>query len=162
MFVILFVAKDAGTYLGMVCSVLLSPAQLHAQMIFHSLFQPTEYNYMDAFEMNEVDGVIRTVIPLDRELVEVIRLGLVCEDLEATTEKQTATATLTILIEDTNDNDPQFRKPYYRRSLAENSKKGTTVASVVADDIDKNRTITYSMQVMLRTAVKCITNYLMI
>lgn len=124
----------------------LDPQNSEARNEEGTIVKPTEYNYMDAFEMNEVDGVIRTVVPLDRELVEVIRLGLICEDLEATTEKQTATATLTILIEDTNDNDPQFRKPYYRRSLAENSKKGTTVASVVADDIDKNRTITYSMQ----------------
>ncbi|MPC29093.1 Cadherin-23 [Portunus trituberculatus] len=124
----------------------LDPQNSEARNEEGAIVKPTEYNYMSAFEMNEVDGVIRTVIPLDREQVEMIRLGLICEDLEASTEKQTATATLTILIEDTNDNDPEFRKPYYRRSLAENSKKGTTVASVVADDIDKNRTITYSMQ----------------
>lgn len=121
---------------------------IHILHVCIFLSQPTEYNYMDAFEINETDGVIRTAMPLDREQVEVIRIGLVCEDLEASTGKQTATATLTIMVEDINDNDPQFRKPYYRRSVAENSKKGTTVVSVVADDIDKNRTITYSLQVL--------------
>lgn len=119
-----------------------------------SLPQPTEYNYMDAFEIDEVTGVIRIAKPLnreqplDREQVEVIRMSLLCEDLEASTGKQTATTTLTIIVEDTNDNNPQFRKPYYRRSVAENSKNGTTVVSVVADDIDKNRTITYALQVV--------------
>ena len=108
--------------------------------------------------MNAVDGIIRTVMPLDREQVEIIRLGLVCEDLEASTEKQTATATLTILVEDINDNNPQFRKTYYRRSVAENSKKGTTVASIVADDVDKNRTITYSMQVIIECCSEVLLN----
>lgn len=124
----------------------LDPYNSEARNEEGAIVKPSEYNYMDAFEINEVDGVIRTVMPLDREQVEVIRLGLVCEDLEASTEKQTATATLTIIVEDTNDNDPQFRKAFYRRSVAENSKKGTTVVSVVADDVDKNRTITYSLQ----------------
>ncbi|XP_050735758.1 cadherin-23-like isoform X6 [Eriocheir sinensis] len=124
----------------------LDPFNSEARNEEGSIVKPTEYNYMDAFEINEVDGVIRTAMSLDREQVEVIRIGLVCEDLEASTGKQTATATLTIIVEDTNDNDPQFRKPYYRRSVAENSKNGTTVVSVVADDIDKNRTIAYSLQ----------------
>lgn len=115
--------------------------------------QPSEYDYAGAFEISQVEGVIRTVRQLDREQVEVIRLGLVCEDIEAATEKQTATATLTLIVEDTNDNDPQFRKSFYRRSVAENAKKGTTIVTVVADDVDKNRTITYSLQVSCFTLV---------
>ncbi|XP_064108915.1 cadherin-23-like isoform X3 [Macrobrachium nipponense] len=111
-----------------------------------AIVKPSEYNYAEAFEISEVEGVIRTVSPLDREKVEVIRLALVCEDIEAATGKQTSTATLTVIVEDTNDNDPQFRKSFYRRSVAENAKKGTTIVTVVADDVDKNRTITYFLQ----------------
>lgn len=109
--------------------------------------QPTEYNFVGAFNISQVEGVIRTVSQLDREQVEMIRLGLVCEDLQAATGRQTATATLTVMVIDINDNDPQFRRPHYRRSVAENAKKGTTIATVVADDVDRNRTITYSLQV---------------
>ncbi|XP_071547486.1 cadherin-23 isoform X4 [Panulirus ornatus] len=111
-----------------------------------AIVKPSEYDYVGAFEISQVEGVIRTVRQLDREQVEVIRLGLICEDIEAATGKQTATATFTVIVEDTNDNDPQFRKSFYRRSVAENAKKGTTIVTVVADDVDRNRTITYSLQ----------------
>jgi len=55
---------------------------------------------------------------------------------------------LTIIIEDENDNNPKFRRPFYRRSITENSKNGVTIVNVVADDADKNRTITYSLEGM--------------
>jgi hypothetical protein len=55
-------------------------------------------------------------------------------------------AILTIIIEDENDNNPKFRRPFYRRSITENSKNGVTIINVVADDADKNRTITYSLE----------------
>lgn len=55
-------------------------------------------------------------------------------------------ALLTIIIDDENDNNPKFRRPYYRRSITENSKNGVTIINVVADDSDKNRTITYSLE----------------
>lgn len=111
------------------------------------ILQPTEYNFADAFEISEVEGVIRTASQLDREKIDVIRLALICEDQAAATQKQTATATLTIQVQDINDNDPKFRKSFYRRSVAENAKMGTTIVNVVADDVDKNRTITYSLHV---------------
>jgi ABC-type siderophore export system fused ATPase/permease subunit len=47
---------------------------------------------------------------------------------------------------DENDNNPKFRRPFYRRSVTENSKSGVTIVNVVADDVDKNRTITYSLE----------------
>lgn len=55
-------------------------------------------------------------------------------------------AKLTIQIEDVNDNNPKFRKPFYRLSVTENSKMGTVIGSVTADDPDKNRTITYTLE----------------
>lgn len=55
-------------------------------------------------------------------------------------------ATLNIIIEDENDNNPRFRRPFYRRSVTENSKNGVNIASIVADDADKNRSITYSLE----------------
>jgi len=63
-------------------------------------------------------------------------------------------AILTIIIEDENDNNPKFRRPFYRRSITENSKNGVTIVNVVADDADKNRTITYSLEGMFRNIVK--------
>lgn len=60
--------------------------------------------------------------------------------------RQTATATLTIVVDDENDNNPRFRKPFYRVSVPENSKNGANIATVIADDADKNRTMTYFVE----------------
>lgn len=68
------------------------------------------------------------------------------EDVAAVGEKQKVAAFLTILIEDVNDNNPKFRKPFYKRSIAENSPNGIPVLNVAAFDIDKNRTITYALE----------------
>lgn len=121
----------------------------HAVNRFRIIIQISEYDYVNAFEIGEEDGVIRLVRNLDREKVETIRLLVVCEDLETTQGPRSATTTLTVVVEDSNDNDPKFRKPVYRRSVAENAEKGMTIVTVIADDKDKNRTITYSLQVRL-------------
>ncbi|OXU32081.1 hypothetical protein TSAR_007838 [Trichomalopsis sarcophagae] len=111
-----------------------------------TLIRIQEYDYLAALELNAVDGLLRVVKLLDRERVETIRLGLVVEDLAAVKGIQTASATLNIVIEDENDNDPRFRRPFYRRYVTENSKNGVNIASIVADDADKNRTITYTFE----------------
>ena len=53
--------------------------------------------------------------------------------------------TLTIVLDDINDHDPQFNQPFYRRSVPENSKRGAPIVSLSADDSDLNRTITYGL-----------------
>lgn len=111
-----------------------------------TLIRIQEYDYLAAFELNALDGLLRVVRLLDRERVETIKLGLIVEDLAAVKEIQTASTTLNIIIEDENDNNPKFRRPFYRRSVMENSKNGVHIASIVADDPDKNRTITYSLR----------------
>ncbi|XP_018375495.1 PREDICTED: cadherin-23 [Trachymyrmex cornetzi] len=111
-----------------------------------TLIKVQEYDYLAALELNALDGLLRIVKLLDRERVETIRLGLVVEDLAAVRGLQTASATLSIIIEDENDNNPKFRRPFYRRSVTENSKNGVNIVNIVADDADKNRSITYSLQ----------------
>nr|XP_012151361.1 PREDICTED: cadherin-23 [Megachile rotundata] len=111
-----------------------------------TLIKIQEYDYLSALELNALDGLLRVVKLLDRERVETIRLGLVVEDLAAVKEVQTAFAILNIIIEDENDNNPRFRRPFYRRSVTENSKNGVNIVSIVADDADKNRSITYSLE----------------
>ncbi|XP_011499950.1 PREDICTED: cadherin-23 [Ceratosolen solmsi marchali] len=111
-----------------------------------TLIRIQEYDYLAALELNAVDGLLRVVKLLDREIVETIRLGLVVEDLAAVKGIQTASAILNVVIEDENDNNPKFRRSFYRRYVTENSKNGVHIASIVADDADKNRTITYTLE----------------
>lgn len=111
-----------------------------------TLIKLQEYDYLAALELNAIDGLLRVKRLIDREKVETIKLGLIVEDLAALKGAQSASATLNILIDDENDNNPRFRRPFYRRSITENSKNGVHIASIVADDADKNRTITYSLE----------------
>lgn len=83
---------------------------------------------------------------IDRERVEQIKLGVIVEDVGSETGKQIDSAFMTIIIEDVNDNNPKFRKPYYKRSITENSPNGIAILNVAAYDIDKNRTIHYALE----------------
>lgn len=85
---------------------------------------------------------------LDREKVETIKLVLTVEDMAAIEggPRQTASATLTVVIDDENDNNPKFRKPFYKTSIPENSKIGVNIATVIADDADKNKSMTYLLE----------------
>ncbi|CAB0015650.1 unnamed protein product [Nesidiocoris tenuis] len=106
----------------------------------------SEINLEACLELDQNDGTLRVARPIDREEVETIKLIINVEDLEAQKGKQTVSAVLNVVIEDENDNNPEFRKPFYKRSVTENSQNGITIANIVADDADKNRTITYSLQ----------------
>lgn len=55
-------------------------------------------------------------------------------------------ATLIVKVEDVNDNRPRFQKRYYRQAVTENTKPGSPIVTVVAEDADKNRSLTYSLQ----------------
>ncbi|XP_014258581.1 cadherin-23-like isoform X2 [Cimex lectularius] len=110
------------------------------------LIKRSEVDLSATFELDPNTGVLRLVKNLDREVVETIKLIVAVEDANAQNGKQIVSGTLNILVEDENDNNPIFRKPYYKRSVTENSQNGVTIANIVADDADKNRTITYSLQ----------------
>ncbi|XP_072938602.1 cadherin-23 [Epargyreus clarus] len=107
-----------------------------------------EYDYMALWDLNAVDGTLRVVRLLDREKVEMIKLMITVEDMAAIdgSPRQTASATLSILVLDENDNNPKFRKPFYKTSITENSKNGANIDRVIADDADKNRTMAYYLE----------------
>ncbi|CAK1540672.1 unnamed protein product [Leptosia nina] len=109
---------------------------------------PTDYDFLALWDLNTVDGSLRIVRILDREKVEVIKLVVTVEDMAAIQSgpRQVASATLTIIVLDQNDNNPKFRKPFYKTSVPENSKNGAHIDTLLADDPDKNRSITYMLE----------------
>ncbi|XP_055377759.1 cadherin-23 isoform X2 [Condylostylus longicornis] len=106
----------------------------------------SEYDFVSAFELNSVTGLLKVAKLIDREKVEQIKLAIVVEDLASATGPQLRESLLTIQIEDENDNNPKFKLPFYKRSVPENSMNGVTIGNVVAFDLDKNRTITYFLE----------------
>ena len=55
-------------------------------------------------------------------------------------------ASLFVTILDVNDNIPKFKEKLYNVMLQENLPKNTEILIVSAEDADKNRTITYSLE----------------
>lgn len=111
-----------------------------------TILKISDFDYVGAFDLNSVSGVLKITKLLDREKVEHIKLGIIAEDLGASNGPQIAEGYINIEILDENDNNPRFKQPYYKRSITENSKNGVGIANIVAYDIDKNRTITYSLE----------------
>ncbi|CAH1646513.1 unnamed protein product [Spodoptera littoralis] len=107
-----------------------------------------EYDYLALWDLNAVDGTLKVVRLLDREKLEIVKLVITVEDMAAIDggPRQTASATLTVVVDDENDNNPVFRKPLYKTSITENSKNGVNIATVIADDADKNKTMNYFLE----------------
>ncbi|KAK3592189.1 hypothetical protein CHS0354_014851 [Potamilus streckersoni] len=100
------------------------------------------------FRIDE-EGSVFVNSTLDRETVEKLEVILSVNDTNAEENHlhQTATATLTVILKDVNDNDPVFilegNATYYKTRVSENADDPTILMSVLATDKDKNRTINY-------------------
>ena len=57
-----------------------------------------------------------------------------------------AKGVLHIVIEDENDNNPKFQKPFYKKSITENTQLGVTILNVIATDVDANKSIIYDIE----------------
>ncbi len=95
---------------------------------------------------------IVTTRVLDRETVSQYGLELVCRDHG--TPPLVSIQTLTVTVEDENDNPPVFTRRSYTVSMRENNKHNQGVTQVVANDQDAgiNAEIRYSMQPWLLDA----------
>lgn len=58
-----------------------------------TIIKPSEFDFLSAFELNAVDGLLRVVKLLDRERVEVIRLAIRVEDVASVNGKQFTSGT---------------------------------------------------------------------
>ena len=106
------------------------------------------YSIMDpsnAFMVDPLNGTIFTIRPLDREQQDVHNVTIIVSDggirsLQNMTD-------VTIIVEDLNDNAPQFTEAVYHIQVAENVSIGTLVGSVITtdDDISLNSYITYTL-----------------
>lgn len=124
----------------------INPLNSEARNEEGTIVKQSEYDYISIFDLDPIDGVLQPVKVIDRERVEHIKLSVIIEDLAAAKGKQIVESFLTIQIMDENDNNPKFKQPFYKRSVTENSMNGVLIANVIAYDVDKNRTITYSLE----------------
>ncbi|CAH8439871.1 unnamed protein product [Schistosoma turkestanicum] len=73
----------------------------------------------------------------DRELEHTYLLNIIC--IDEGTPKMTSTYTLTVIIEDENDNAPEFTENQYEIHVTEENPSNSTVGRIVAIDKDANQ-----------------------
>ncbi|XP_029473103.1 cadherin EGF LAG seven-pass G-type receptor 1 isoform X2 [Rhinatrema bivittatum] len=100
-----------------------------------------------AFEIDSRSGVVRTRAPVDRESVAEYHLIVEANDQGKDPGPKSATATVHILVEDENDNYPQFSEKRYLVQVPENVPVNTQILQVQASDRDRgnNALIHYSI-----------------
>ena len=91
-------------------------------------------NMDGAFEVDPNSGSIRTVKDLDRETIETYLLTVAAIDNGS--PPQTGTASITVRLEDVNDNPPVLDDFSRQATLKENSPKSTLVARLQPIDYD--------------------------
>lgn len=101
----------------------------------------------ERFQIDSATGVISTNATLDREDWDVYYLIIMAQD-SSTTDPRTATANLTIVVDDENDNTPTFAHPVYEAHISDRTVKGDFVFGVKAsdNDIGLNKKIVYDLK----------------
>ncbi|XP_078284733.1 cadherin-23 [Rhinoraja longicauda] len=89
------------------------------------------------FSVGFRDGIIRTVVNLDRETQVSYTLILEAIDNGPAGGRQTGTATVYVTVNDVNDNRPIFLQNTYEASVPENITESTSVLRVEATDADE-------------------------
>lgn len=100
--------------------------------------------FQEMFTLNSTTGVITTLpgIDLDFETQQMYILTV-----EATDGIFTSSATVTVAVEDVNDNAPSFVNAQYSATIPESSAPGSSILQVKAEDRDSgsNAAIVYSI-----------------
>ncbi|XP_061083448.1 cadherin-23 [Conger conger] len=97
----------------------------------------TEGNQDGKFSVGFRDGVVRTVVGLDRETQAAYTLLIEAIDNGPAGSRRTGTATVYIEVLDVNDNRPIFLQNSYETSILESAPRGASILQVQATDADQ-------------------------
>ncbi|XP_049455634.1 cadherin-23 isoform X4 [Epinephelus fuscoguttatus] len=89
------------------------------------------------FSVGFRDGVVRTVVGLDREIQAAYTLVVEAIDNGPAGSRRTGTATVFVEVQDVNDNRPIFLQNSYETSILESVPRGTSILQVQATDADQ-------------------------
>ncbi|XP_072238280.1 cadherin EGF LAG seven-pass G-type receptor 2 [Leuresthes tenuis] len=102
----------------------------------------------DVFEIDSRSGVIRTKGLVDREVVEAYMLLVQANDQGRDPGPRSATATVYIVVEDDNDNAPQFSEKRYVVQVPEDMTPNTEILHVTATDQDRGSNAVVHFSIM--------------
>uniref|UniRef100_A0A8C5P0V5 Protocadherin-16 n=1 Tax=Jaculus jaculus TaxID=51337 RepID=A0A8C5P0V5_JACJA len=86
------------------------------------------------FSIDPTSGIVTTAASLDYELEPQPELIVVATD--GGLPPLASSATVTVALQDVNDNEPQFQRTFYNASLPEGTQPGTCFLQVTATDAD--------------------------
>uniref|UniRef100_A0A665TQA8 Cadherin, EGF LAG seven-pass G-type receptor 2 n=1 Tax=Echeneis naucrates TaxID=173247 RepID=A0A665TQA8_ECHNA len=109
-------------------------APVNGNILYHIL---NSNGSNDVFEIDSRSGVIRTKGLVDREEVEAYMLLVEANDQGRDPGPRSATATVHIVVEDDNDNAPQFSEKRYVVQVPEDMAPNTEILQVTATDQDR-------------------------
>lgn len=115
-------------------------------LVHYSITQQQPDNDRRCFRIDEKTGVISTVLPIDREYVDTYRLTVTAVDQATPSEMRlSAEKTVTIIVDDENDNAPVFVS--MDTGLIRARHAGVVIMHALARDLDTstNGLVTYEM-----------------
>ena len=92
--------------------------------------------------INTMTGDVTVAGPLDFEQVTVYMITLILRD---SVGMYSAPATVTVNVLSANDHSPEFDRDVYTILVEENSRQGDVILQVVAEDLDRNDSVIYSL-----------------
>ena len=101
------------------------------------------YEFGAPFDVDETTGNVTVSSELDAEMEHEYEFLVIARD---NTNLLSLPATVTITVVGANEHRPVFEEDSYELTLEENSREGEVVLEVVAEDEDRDDTVTYSLQ----------------
>uniref|UniRef100_A0A7N8XAH5 Cadherin EGF LAG seven-pass G-type receptor 2 n=1 Tax=Mastacembelus armatus TaxID=205130 RepID=A0A7N8XAH5_9TELE len=120
-------------------------APVNGNILYHIL---NSNGSTDVFEIDSRSGVIRTKGLVDREEVEAYMLLVEANDQGRDPGPRSATATVHIVVEDDNDNAPQFSEKRYVVQVPEDMAPNTEILQVTATDQDRGSNAVVHFSIM--------------
>ncbi|XP_010887588.2 protocadherin Fat 4 [Esox lucius] len=121
----------------------IQPEAIHAQdgdtginvAIVYTIRSVSPSKYLSNFNIDANTGVISVVNGLDREEIPSVTVSIKASQQDDS--QKTADASVSVSIEDVNDNAPEFNKASYSVELLENSPKDTVIFRATVTDPDE-------------------------
>uniref|UniRef100_A0A8B9LAZ8 Cadherin, EGF LAG seven-pass G-type receptor 2 n=1 Tax=Astyanax mexicanus TaxID=7994 RepID=A0A8B9LAZ8_ASTMX len=120
-------------------------APVNGNILYHIL---NSNGSNDVFEIDSRSGVIRTRGPVDRETIESYMLLVEANDQGRDPAPRSATATVHIVVEDDNDNAPQFSEKRYIVQVPEDLTPNAEILQVTATDQDRGSNAVVHFSIM--------------
>ena len=126
-------------------------AVLNARDIDDPPYNEIEYSirvggqYDELFDVNGTTGEVYLRSALDREKNSTLHVDFIAMD--SGSPRLSSTGMLTVIVEDLNDNQPEFENSFYEFHVSEDAKVGERVAEITAidDDSPLHASVKYSL-----------------